>query len=121
MIPSKSQWKSWSLPSKYSAIGLIVGVLSLLVALVYPISPNHENRKVIEGEYTLRTLGVHEINYGYSFKSKPILEFLGGKYGGISNPDRFEILSQSNSGFVIKVGGALTSGTSIRWRATGEN
>ena len=121
MIPSKSQWKSWSLPSKYTAIGLIVGLLSLLLDLPYPISSSQQGPKVIEGEYTLINLGVHEINYGYSFKSKPKLEFLGGSYGGITNPEMFEIVSQSNAGFVIKISGALTSGASIKWRATGEN
>lgn len=28
--PSKKQWKSWTLPSKYTAIGLLVGIVALL-------------------------------------------------------------------------------------------
>ena len=28
VIPSKNQWKSWSLPSKYSALGLLLAVVS---------------------------------------------------------------------------------------------
>lgn len=30
MIPTKKQWTSWSLPSKYAAIGILLGVLGLV-------------------------------------------------------------------------------------------
>jgi hypothetical protein len=120
MIPSKSQWNSWSLPSKYTAIGLVVGLLSLLIGVFYPLGSTQDGPKIIEGEYQLTNLGLHEINYGYSFKSKPRIEFVGGKNSGIENPDHFEIVSQSKSGFIVKVDGALSGGTSIKWRAIGE-
>jgi hypothetical protein len=121
MIPSKSQWKSWSLPSKYTAASLVVGLFGLFIAIFYPASFFQDSSKIIEGEYELTSLGLHEVNYGYRFKSKPRVEFIDGKNGGIENPERFEIISQSNSGFVVKVDGALSGGTSIKWRASGEN
>ncbi len=34
MIPSKQQWKSWSLPSKLTAIGTLVGVLGFSAYLI---------------------------------------------------------------------------------------
>lgn len=36
LIPKKSQWTRWSLPSKYSAIGLLIGILSILIAVLQP-------------------------------------------------------------------------------------
>jgi hypothetical protein len=122
LIPSKSKWKSWSLPSKYSAIGLFVGLLSLGIAVygLYPIFSASDSLSSIKGEYELVNLGAHEINYGVIFKSKPSLKFHGGKFGGISNADKFEILEQRNDGFTFEVSGALTGGTTIIWEATGE-
>jgi hypothetical protein len=38
MIPNKAQWKKWSLPSKYSAIGIVIGILSLIPLLIPVIS-----------------------------------------------------------------------------------
>ena len=32
LIPTKEQWRSWSLPSKYAAIGLVLGVVSIALA-----------------------------------------------------------------------------------------
>lgn len=37
ILPSKRQWKSWSLPTKYTIIGTCVGVLSLTLYLVFPV------------------------------------------------------------------------------------
>ena len=38
MWPSRQQWNSWSLPSKLSAIGVLIGVVSLLVSVgIYAI------------------------------------------------------------------------------------
>lgn len=35
MFPTYRQWKKWSLPSKYTALGFLVGVLALLFSLVF--------------------------------------------------------------------------------------
>ncbi len=121
MIPNKAQWKNWSLPSKYTALGLLVGILSL-GATVYFSSPSVSNADEyisLQGEYELVSLGVHEINYGANFRSKPVLKFLGGEYGGISNPEGFKILEQRTDGFTFEVSGALTGGTTIIWEVTG--
>lgn len=34
MIPTKKQWSNWSLPSKYAAIGILLGVVTLAVPLI---------------------------------------------------------------------------------------
>ena len=34
MIPSKTQWSNWSLPSKYSAIAILIAIVSLVVAII---------------------------------------------------------------------------------------
>ncbi|GAB2191579.1 hypothetical protein MAH1_31870 [Sessilibacter sp. MAH1] len=45
MIPSKYQWKKWSLPSKYSAIGLLLAFVSMGVA-IYDHLPSLEINKL---------------------------------------------------------------------------
>ncbi len=42
MIPTKAQWRKWSLPSKYSAIGIFIGIISL-IPLLPPILNNQKN------------------------------------------------------------------------------
>ncbi|EKO3660459.1 hypothetical protein M3906_003371 [Vibrio metschnikovii] len=34
MIPSKKQWKNWTLPSKYSVLGFPVSIMSLVVGVI---------------------------------------------------------------------------------------
>ncbi len=34
MIPSWKQWKGWKLPSKYTAIGMYIGIFGLLVGII---------------------------------------------------------------------------------------
>ena len=40
MIPSKSQWKRWSLPSKLTAIGTFVGILGVALSILFYVFPN---------------------------------------------------------------------------------
>ena len=122
MIPTKSQWKNWSLPSKYSGFGVLIGLISLFLG-GYALVPSEiptDKLSIVKGEYILTNLGTHEINYGIVFKSKPSLSFHGGKIGGIENPETFEILEQRKGGFTFRVGGALTVGTTIIWQVSGE-
>ena len=45
MLPSKQQWKRWSLPSKLTAVGAYVGILALaLSVLFFVISPQDRGR-----------------------------------------------------------------------------
>lgn len=39
MLPSRQQWKQWCLPSKYTTISLVVGLISILLAVVFYIFP----------------------------------------------------------------------------------
>lgn len=47
LFPSKRQWREWSLPSRLTAIGAYVGVVSLLIAVVGLVDENYRLR----GEY----------------------------------------------------------------------
>lgn len=42
ILPSKSQWKNWSLPSKASYIGTISGVVGLLITITVLLLPDSE-------------------------------------------------------------------------------
>ena len=42
VIPTRAQWEKWSLPSKYSAIGIFIGIISLIPLLI-PIFINQES------------------------------------------------------------------------------
>ncbi|MCB1902299.1 MAG: hypothetical protein KDH16_23630 [Rhodocyclaceae bacterium] len=44
LIPTLSQWRSWSLPSKLTAAGFFVGVISLVIT-IYPNSPSISSRQ----------------------------------------------------------------------------
>jgi hypothetical protein len=48
LIPSRTQWKRWSLPSKLTCIGAYVGLLSVLLAVVFYLLPaaNTVNKNV---------------------------------------------------------------------------
>lgn len=40
LIPTRKQWKKWSLPSKLTAIGAYVGIIALVVTIVFEIYNN---------------------------------------------------------------------------------
>lgn len=68
MIPSKRQWKSWSMPSKHSTLGLvvggigvIVGVISICIPLFLP-APNQSKENDIE-EISFSLLESHQVAY----------------------------------------------------------
>ena len=37
MLPTKKQWKSWGLPSKYTALSLLLGIIGLIITVIAPI------------------------------------------------------------------------------------
>ncbi len=39
LFPSRAQWRSWSLPSKFSAIGVLLGVISLIIMILLSLVP----------------------------------------------------------------------------------
>lgn len=41
VVPTKAQWKRWSLPSKYTAIGTALAVLTTLMAIVFHLYPRN--------------------------------------------------------------------------------
>ena len=47
LIPTKQQWRDWSLPSKLTAISAYFGVLSLLVMIAFYLYPRNSGSVVI--------------------------------------------------------------------------
>ncbi len=39
--PSKNQWKSWSLPSKLTAIGVLVSLVAIPLTIIIPLTVNY--------------------------------------------------------------------------------
>lgn len=48
LLPSREQFKRWSLPSKYSFYGLILGLLSLVITIVYDSSIPKSPEQMLE-------------------------------------------------------------------------
>ncbi|OOE39225.1 hypothetical protein BZG06_15825 [Salinivibrio kushneri] len=56
MIPTRNQWEKWSLPSKLTAVGAYVGLISLIISLIsfnFPSSsaPEPENHSLVGNWY----------------------------------------------------------------------
>jgi len=45
LIPTKAQWREWSLPSKLTCIGAYLGVLSIVLAVVFFVWPSPAPQK----------------------------------------------------------------------------
>jgi hypothetical protein len=52
MIPNRRQWNQWSLPSKYTTVGLVLGVMSLLIGVTpwFSGSNKEKNKLAVEEE-----------------------------------------------------------------------
>ena len=49
LLPTKRQWKNWSLPSKLTAIGAYAGILALVLTVVLQLLLKGDStRKVLE-------------------------------------------------------------------------
>ena len=46
MLPSKKQWKSWSLPSKYTTLSFLVGLVAFFLALI-PFFKRDKNNEML--------------------------------------------------------------------------
>jgi len=60
IIPSKRQWRAWSLPSKLTCIGTYVGVASLIVSIVLIFWPNTPSEGLWEVDPELLEQGQSE-------------------------------------------------------------
>ena len=41
LLPTRTQWKRWSLPSKLTCVGAYAGVLSIVLFFVWPVHSTH--------------------------------------------------------------------------------
>lgn len=71
LIPSKKQWESWTLPSRYTAIGVLLALISLAVTLVVVFLPKPSPKITIETKTNF--FGLLE---GVEVKEKLIVGFL---------------------------------------------
>lgn len=98
--PSKKQWKSWTLPGKYTAIGLFVGIVALLLFVAdYFSRPNwadivrtvgEENRKELSKRYSIAhaVFGVYQDGFVVPKGQMPKnleIEWSTGKVQSIDN------------------------------------
>ena len=44
LVPSIKQFKNWSLPDKYTAVGLILAVISLLIGILPFLKPTEDSK-----------------------------------------------------------------------------
>ncbi len=40
LLPTREQWKEWSLPSKLTAVGTLIGAVALVLSIYFYIAPN---------------------------------------------------------------------------------
>ena len=71
MLPSRKQWKNWTLPSKYSALGLLAGIIGLILTLSpFGESNNAREQKFIEqlntAQQELRNTVVARTKYSFN-------------------------------------------------------
>jgi hypothetical protein len=91
LLPSLSQWRTWSLPSKHTTVGLFMGIVSLALT-IYAFLPNKSSekeaaRKSIESVVAIRAAEVKaiaEINRNF----RPSPNFTSQK-GVIAESDKF--------------------------------
>ena len=79
LIPSKKQYKSWSLPSKYALIGLLIGIVALILTIAGIIfQSNIKNNADIEKQNEESGFNNSELGVEDSIKvdSRPILNNL---------------------------------------------
>lgn len=63
LIPKKSQWDGWTLPSKASYIGCVVGILALIIAVIIAlIQSSHDKTE-------------NQPQLAVNFSSKPYLRY----------------------------------------------
>ena len=63
LVPTYKQFKNWSLPSKFSIIGAVIGVISLLVSLTVisvDVFSNIEERNSILFDYKWKLVNPNE-------------------------------------------------------------
>ena len=102
---------------------VLASITGSLILNFFPL-PNKKNFESIRGIEVISSFGKHYVNYGVKFKSPPKLSFPTTdnevKYGGITNPSNFRVISRTTTGFIYFIGdGSFTLGTTFVWEANG--
>jgi tetratricopeptide (TPR) repeat protein len=79
LIPNKTQWGKWSLPSKYAAIALIIGVIGIIITIIFWYNPKESPIFTEETALTEETKEIIEelLLYNDSLAAKNSVDLLG--------------------------------------------
>ena len=102
IFPTKEQWKKWTLPSKLTAIGVLVGISSIILTLIINFIPNRRNLKILEPEIQ-KIININlpnDIKLPYDInKSEISFEEYGGTL--LPKPLFFVGVKSANNGFFL--------------------
>ncbi len=98
MIPNKKQWQQWSLPSKYTTIGLILGVVSIFIGLASFFISSGENQDKINLKDEVKK-AYREIRTDNKRKDKYIERYLKDRIAEIESIKTLE----KNGNFVARI------------------
>lgn len=57
LIPTKTQWNGWTLPSKATYIGCVIGIISLIVMLLFALLPSDNDKVTNQPQLALKFRG----------------------------------------------------------------
>lgn len=110
LFPSKKQWENWTLPSKLTAIGAYLGIISLLIYLISlvdfdlnlkSIRSRFEEKKMIEAlidyscdDFKSASIKFEDITKGTGLYKEDAYIYGSDSYARINNPDKsYELLT----------------------------
>jgi hypothetical protein len=89
ILPTRTQWQNWSLPSKLTCIGTYVGILSLLlffVTLIWPQGSKNNQVTVNSNGNNNTTIGIVQGDVLLTPARKQYKEYSCGKYSDTACP-----------------------------------
>ena len=80
MIPSKKKWQNWSLPSKYTALGIVIGIVGIIIALIALVLDSNTKETdgihMPSGTFIVGDLPTYHINIRFSLSDSQALFLL---------------------------------------------
>jgi len=93
MIPNKKQWKQWSLPSRHTTIGLLVGIISVFVGFASFFISSDRGSEAIDLKLEVKE-AYNEIQTESKREDQYIKRYLKDR---IADIDNVEILETNNN------------------------